>query len=130
MWTYAISPVATQSGDELLRHKTTWRENYEAALARAVRDFKCDEVLFVNERGALTEGSRTNIFLQKNGRLLTPPLSEGVLAGCLRQEMVAEGRCQEAMIFPDDLVSADVLFLGNSLRGLIAAVPALQARAE
>ncbi len=119
-WTFAISSMPVSSADVLLRHKTNWRELYEAEIARYPH---CDEVLFVNERGTLTEGSRTNIFVRKNGQLLTPWLAEGVLDGCLRRELVEAGQCIEAVLMPGDLAIADAVFLGNSLRGLIEAVP-------
>ena len=37
--------------------------------------------MFCNERGELTEGARSNIFIRREGILLTPPLGAGVLAG-------------------------------------------------
>jgi para-aminobenzoate synthetase/4-amino-4-deoxychorismate lyase len=120
-WRYAISSTAVSSRDTLLRHKTTWREFYDA---EAARHLHCDEVLFVNERGMLTEGCRTNIFVQRNGHLLTPPLDEGVLDGCLRRELIDAGQCAEAALTPRDLSTADAVFLGNSLRGLMKALPA------
>ncbi|HEY2032658.1 MAG TPA: aminodeoxychorismate synthase component I [Rhizomicrobium sp.] len=119
-WRYVVSGVEMQSSDALLRHKTNWRETYESELALALG---CDEVLFVNEHGRLTEGSRTNIFLKRGRRLLTPPLSDGVLGGCLRQALLAERKCEEAELYPGDLQSCDEVFLGNSLRGLIKAFP-------
>ena len=85
----------------------------------------CDEAIFLNERGELTEGSRTNIFVRRGGRLLTPPLSAGVLDGVFRRELIEQGRCEEAMLTPDEL--AGEVFLGNSLRGLISAGPARSA---
>lgn len=118
-WTYAISSMPVPSSDLLLRHKTSWRERYEAEAARYAH---CDEVLFINEQGVLTEGSRTNIFLQKGGKLQTPQLGDGVLNGCLRRELIETGQCIEATLLPSDLLTADAVFLGNSLRGLIPAV--------
>ncbi|MGN6517292.1 MAG: aminodeoxychorismate synthase component I [Rhizomicrobium sp.] len=118
-WRYSIAPVAMASSDPLLRHKTNWRETYEGALAQARG---CDELLFINEHGRLTEGSRTNIFVRKNGKLFTPPLSEGVLPGCLRAELIADGRCEEALLHPRDLEIADVVFFGISLRVLVTAI--------
>ncbi len=120
VWTYEISSMPVSSADMLLRHKTNWREAYDLAAARHPH---CDEVLFVNERGVLTEGCRTNIFVQRNGRLLTPPLDDGVLNGCLRRELIESGQCVETTLYPDDLATADAVYLGNSLRGLIEAVP-------
>ena len=120
-WRYTISPKRVSSADQLLRHKSSRRELFDAEYA--LRSNGCDEVLFVNERGELTEGSRTNIFLQMNGALVTPELASGLLDGCLRRELLDEGRCQEVLITPENLARADKVYLGNSLRGLIAAVP-------
>ncbi len=49
-------------------------------------------MLYLNEFDELTEGSRTNIFARLRGeRFVTPPLSAGVLDGCLRHEMIEKG---------------------------------------
>jgi para-aminobenzoate synthetase / 4-amino-4-deoxychorismate lyase len=120
-WLYAISARGVSSDDALLRHKTSWREMFDNELARLSRACACDEVLFTNELGQLTEGSRTNLFVQINGRLLTPPLSAGLLDGRLRNELLAQGHCTEATLYPHDLQHAEQIFLGNSLRGLIPA---------
>jgi para-aminobenzoate synthetase/4-amino-4-deoxychorismate lyase len=125
LWRYTVSSVVMPSNDILLKHKTNWRETYESEFTHAGGD----EVLFVNERGRLTEGSRTNIFLRRGGRLFTPPLQEGLLNGCLRCELIADGQCEEAELYPHDLESADEVLLGNSLRGLIVAIAAEAAQA-
>ena len=114
-WTYALSPAATDSGDELLRHKTNWRELYDSEAAR----LKTDEVIFRNQRGELTEGARSNIFVRRGGLLLTPPASSGLLPGILRAELLESGQAKEAVLTEADL-SGEVYF-GNSLRGLIPA---------
>ncbi len=114
-WTYAIASGRVQSRDPLQRHKTSWRTLYEeTGLA--------DEMLFLNERGELAEGARSNIFIARDGVLLTPPLSSGALDGRLRAELIASGKAREAVLTPDDLKNAEVYF-GNSLRGLIKAIP-------
>jgi para-aminobenzoate synthetase / 4-amino-4-deoxychorismate lyase len=117
-WTYAMSPRPVASRDPLLHHKTDWREFYEQEAAR----HGSDEVLFLNERGELAEGVRSNIFIRRDGKLLTPPLSAGILPGCLRAELIEQGACSEAVLTPDDLARGEVYF-GNSLRGLIPAIP-------
>lgn len=120
-WRFAVSSKRMWSGDVLLRHKTSLRELYDGEHTRLAKETGCDEVLFLNERGELTEGSRTNIFVQKGGQLLTPPLASGLLDGCLRRELIEQGRCLEAVLLHDDLARAEQIFLGNSLRGLIPA---------
>ena len=121
-WAYAVSPRRVNSGDLLLRHKTTWREMYEDEHTRLAREQGCDEVLFLNERDELAEGGRSNIFARIGGQLFTPPQSAGLLNGCLRQEMLASGVCKERSLTLADLEGGEI-FLGNSLRGLIRAHP-------
>jgi branched-subunit amino acid aminotransferase/4-amino-4-deoxychorismate lyase len=116
-WFFAISEKRVSSTDILLQHKTNWRELYESEYATC----GADEVIFLNECGEITEGSRTNIFVQMDGQLFTPPLSCGLLNGCLRAEMLAENKCEERVLMPDDLARAEKIYLGNSLRGLILA---------
>ena len=122
LWTYAISPLRVRSDDAIARHKTNWREHLDREHARLSRETGCDEVVFLNERGEVAEGSRSNVFLRRDGMLLTPPLSAGVLDGCLRRELVEQGLCREATLTLEDLKKGEVCF-GNSLRGLMEAAP-------
>jgi para-aminobenzoate synthetase/4-amino-4-deoxychorismate lyase len=116
-WTYAISPERTSSRNLFLRHKTSWRELYESEAKR----LGSDEVIFLNERGELSEGTRSNIFVKRDDVLLTPPLEAGVLDGRLRAELIAQGKACEARLTQDDLEGE--VYFGNSLRGLIPAKP-------
>jgi para-aminobenzoate synthetase/4-amino-4-deoxychorismate lyase len=120
-WQFVLSSKRTFSGDLLLQHKTSWRDLYEQEYAEA-KAAGHEEVVFLNEREEITEGSRTNIFVvSKDGEMITPPLSSGLLNGCLRQELVGKGRCHERVLCAADLGSAKKIYLGNSLRGLILA---------
>jgi para-aminobenzoate synthetase/4-amino-4-deoxychorismate lyase len=116
-WTYAISPHPVSRRDPISRHKTDWRDLYESEIAR----LGTDEVLFLNEKGEVAEGARSNVFVRRGGKLLTPPLSAGALGGCLRAELLDSGACEEATLTPADL--AGEVYFGNSLRGLIPATP-------
>ena len=62
----------------------------------------------------------TNLFLRRNGKLLTPPLASGLLPGVLRQSLLDSGEAVEAFLMPADLDEGE-LFMGNALRGLIPA---------
>jgi para-aminobenzoate synthetase / 4-amino-4-deoxychorismate lyase len=117
VWRYALATTAVDSQDWRVRHKTTSRAFYDQALASAPG---CDEVVFVNERGEVTEGSRTNVFVERNGIWLTPPLSSGLLDGCLRRELIENGpqHVVERVLRPADLAQGTVWF-GNALRGLV-----------
>ena len=80
-------------------------------------------MVFRNERGELTEGAITNLFIEKEGRLPTPPVSCGLLPGTFRADLIerGHGRVQERILTLADLESADRIFLANSVRGLVAA---------
>jgi para-aminobenzoate synthetase/4-amino-4-deoxychorismate lyase len=110
-WTFRLGAQPTDSGDILLRHKTSWREAYDQPHP------DCDELVFCNERGQLTEGARSNLFVWRGDVLLTPPLESGLLPGILRAELIEQGRAKEAILTPEDL-DGEVYF-GNALRGLI-----------
>lgn len=116
--TVVLSPERMSSSDALLRHKSTARQLYDRELARIMAAGHFD-ALFLNERNELTEGARTNLFVQKGEILLTPPLEAGVLNGVLRRRLLREGRAQEAPLNLDDLREAEAVFAGNGLRGLV-----------
>ncbi|MBI5657387.1 MAG: aminodeoxychorismate synthase component I [Geobacter sp.] len=110
----ALARERSDSGDPFRYHKTTRRDLFE----RAMNDHPgCDEVLFCNERGELTEGTYHTIVLRIDGELLTPPLACGLLAGTLRQELLARGEVRERLLHEDDLCRADEIWLVNSVRG-------------
>lgn len=115
-----LSAERVASTDPFLRHKTSWRARYDRALrsAHAAGDF---DTIFLNERAELTEGARTNIFVEIGGTLYTPPLSSGVLPGILRAELLRQGRAQERVLYESDLHTGRALFAGNSARGLLRA---------
>ena len=117
VWKVAVASHRLDPADTLLAHKTTRREFYDAG-RREVAD-RADEALFLNTRGEVCEGGITSVFVERGGKLLTPPLSSGLLAGVLRAELLETGRAVEAVLQPSDL--ADGFYVGNSLRGLIKA---------
>jgi para-aminobenzoate synthetase/4-amino-4-deoxychorismate lyase len=106
-------PVA--STDFRLRHKTTLRDFYDVARATS----GAYEVVFVDEAGFVTEGSFTNVFVERDGGLVTPPVRRSLLPGVLRQTLLASGRAIEGDLRAVDL--ANGFYLGNAARGLVAA---------
>ncbi|WP_340588425.1 aminodeoxychorismate synthase component I [Erythrobacter alti] len=113
-------PHPTVAHDWRLRHKSTDRSFYEAAL-EAAREAGAAEALLVRDDGLLTEGSWTNVFVMgKDGVLLTPPASLGLLPGVLRRSLLESGEAMEAELTLDDLSGG--FFIGNALRGLVPAV--------
>ncbi|WP_126154669.1 aminotransferase class IV [Paracoccus haematequi] len=118
LWLLRIADVRLSSSDPWLRIKTSHRPGYDAA--RAALPGAVDEALLLNERGEICEGTITTLFLEREGRLLTPALDCGLLPGVLRASLLASGRAREAVLRPDDLEDGRIL-MGNALRGLIPA---------
>ena len=111
----AILPLTVSPSDVRLAHKTTDRSFYEAPREAA----GTWEVIFRDEAGFLTEGSFTNLFVEREGRLLTPPVSRGLFPGLCRQRLINEGKAVEADLTEADLING--FLVGNSVRGLVAA---------
>ncbi len=102
-------------------HKTSRRHFYDGERERLKALKGADEVIFLNNENHICEGSFTSIFIRKDGKLFTPPLKAGLLPGILRAELIETGKAIERHISQDDLHTADKLYVGNSLRGLVAA---------
>jgi 4-amino-4-deoxychorismate lyase len=119
-WPRAIVPVSIQkraapSHDVRVNHKTTDRSIY----ADALKAGGTAEVLLVDAEGYLTEGTYSNLFVAQDDKLLTPPLSRGLLPGVLRQSLLDRGEAIEADLKPCDLEGD--FFIGNASRGMVAA---------
>ena len=114
----AVLRLPVDSGDWRLRHKTSDRGFYEAGL-KAAREAGAGEALFLRDDGLVTEGGFTNVFVERGGKLLTPPAALGLLPGVLRRSLIDQGRAVEAELRLDDLEAG--FFIGNALRGLIPA---------
>ncbi|KWB61172.1 aminodeoxychorismate synthase component I [Burkholderia ubonensis] len=112
-----------RSDDALLLHKTTRRAEYDRAW-QAAEALGCFDMLFVNERGEVTEGGRSNLFVKLDGRWVTPPLSSGVLPGVMRGVLLDDPSfgATERVVTREDLSRAQALLLTNALRGALDAV--------
>ncbi|UWQ78096.1 aminotransferase class IV family protein [Leisingera sp. S132] len=119
-WRLGVAETRLEADDMWLQHKTTRRALYDTA--RAALPEGVDELLFLNQRGEVCEGTITTLFVTRaDGRMVTPPLSCGLLPGILRQVVLEWGGCQEAVLHIEDLKGARAIHMGNSLRGLIPA---------
>lgn len=116
----ALSRYALTDTVQQTTVKTSNRDFYDGERERVSALCGADEVLFLDANGDLKEGSFTSVFVERDGRLLTPR-APGLLPGILRAELIDVGRAVEADLSVEDLVSADALYVGNSLRGLLKA---------
>jgi para-aminobenzoate synthetase/4-amino-4-deoxychorismate lyase len=110
----------TISDNLFLRHKSTMRERYDAAWKTAEAQGAFDQ-LFFNERGELTEGGRSNVFIKLQGRWYTPPLESGLLPGVMRAVILDAWSAEERVITREMLEEAEDIVLCNALRGALRA---------
>ncbi|OVZ59690.1 hypothetical protein CDO44_11200 [Pigmentiphaga sp. NML080357] len=113
----ALAAGRLDSNAALLRHKTTWRPWYDGAAAWLAGHPEHFDLLYLNERDELCEGSRTNVYVLLDGLWITPPISCGLLPGVQREALLDEEKVREAVVTRDSLVRAQGLRLSNALRG-------------
>ncbi|MEL7198054.1 MAG: aminodeoxychorismate synthase component I [Pseudomonadota bacterium] len=114
----AALPNPLSPSDWRLAHKTSDRGFYEDAL-KAAQSIGGAEAVLIRADGKVTEGCYTNVFVERDGMLLTPPASLGLLPGILREHLIADGRAQEAELTLNDLENG--FLIGNAVRGLMKA---------
>ncbi|NLO74569.1 MAG: aminodeoxychorismate synthase component I [candidate division WS1 bacterium] len=110
-----LSAQRTDSRDRLLYHKTNQRALYDEERQQA-QARGCAEVIFHNERGELTEGAITNLFVRLDGQWLTPPRSAALLPGIWREAFLREHEGREQELTVSRLQEAEAIVVGNSVR--------------
>ena len=112
------SKVYRNETSPLVSHKTMnygdciWEKRHAKALG-------IDELIFKNSRGEICEGTTTNIFFVRDGRILTPDRSCGLLPGILRRFVMESFPVEEAILREDDIWNMNECFVTNSLMGVM-----------
>lgn len=112
-----ISPNKINSSDNFRRFKTTNRKMYDEEYEK-YNSKGFYEIIYLNEKNEITEGSRTNIFLNDGNIWSTPSLDSGALPGIFRQQFIHQ--CPETLekiLRVEDLFNAKELLLTNAIRG-------------
>ncbi len=125
MAVYACTDYRQSKQDPLAGHKTT---SYFARLLvlRDGQDRACGEALWFTPENHLAEGSMSNVFIIKDGRLITPPLDTPILPGVTRAivlELAGESGIpfEERPCTINDVLEADELFLTNAIMEVMPA---------
>jgi para-aminobenzoate synthetase/4-amino-4-deoxychorismate lyase len=112
-----VSSIRVFSGDRFLRHKTTCRQLYNQQHEQALRQ-GYEETIFLNERGEVTEGAISNVFIEKDGCWFTPPIACGLLPGTYRRHLLEiQPAAVEEILRLEDLASAGAIYICNAIRG-------------
>jgi para-aminobenzoate synthetase/4-amino-4-deoxychorismate lyase len=110
----AIDTHRVDSHDPLLFHKTTSRSVYEEAAGRFPA---VDDVVLVNEEGNVTETTIGNLAALIDGRWVTPPVNDGLLAGVRRAALLSSGALIERSVTAQELLTAEDVSRLNAVRG-------------
>lgn len=78
-----------------------------------------NDVLFLNEKGSITETSCANIFMVKDNKIYTPRIEDGLLSGIIREWIISNFDVIEKKISIDDLINCSEVFITNSLMGIM-----------
>ena len=114
-----LSRTIMRSSDPALRHKTTFRSVYDREFAEAGK-LGMDEVVFLNDRGELSEGCISNILVKLDGGWWTPPCTSGALPGVFCRQLLQRGLARERTLSLDHLIGAEAMHLCNAVRGAAA----------
>ncbi len=114
----AVSKYRVNPQDIFLYHKTTNRKPYDSEYRRYSNKGYSD-VIFLNNRNEVTEGAISNVIIRKANKYFTPPAECGLLKGVFRDFLIKNRRVEEKVLYKKDLLSADNIYLCNSVRGLV-----------
>jgi len=114
-----FSKISIDPNNRFLYHKTTNRELYDSEYQKARVDGDYD-VLFMNNKGEVTEGAISNIFVKNGSKFYTPPIRCGLLDGTFRRYLFESGfSLEEKVLLESDILEADKVYLANSVRGMV-----------
>jgi branched-chain amino acid aminotransferase len=82
------------------------------------RDMKWNDALVLNSNNRIADSSIANVYWVKDGRIFTPPVSEGPIAGVMRRYLLENTLIHEQPLTEEELLQADEVFLTNAFRGI------------
>ena len=119
-WKIFLDIQATPS-TAFTSYKTNQRGMYDEARLRSLPKgttmSSAVEVVMYNTDDEITEGSLTSVFVCRDGRWVTPPLSSGCQRGTTRRWVLEKGLCIEETIKRDSLVNGEKVIVSNGARG-------------
>lgn len=113
-----LSKVIKSSNSDILKIKSI---NYLENIIEREKVLKegYNEVIFLNEKGFLTEGSISNLFIIKDKKIYTPHENSGLLKGTVRNFLINKYDIKETNISLKDILNCDEVFITNSLIGIM-----------
>jgi branched-chain amino acid aminotransferase len=116
-----IYTMARKHFDVLANIKSNNYLPYVLAALHA-KNNRLNDCLLLNTEGRICDATIANVFWVKDGRLFTPPLSEGGVGGVMRRYLIeninSQQAIREAPLTPEMLEQADEVFLTNAISGI------------
>jgi branched-chain amino acid aminotransferase len=122
----AITYRTTRTTDDTFAMGAKVGNYLVAVLAmRQAKPLGANEALIVDGLGRIVEGATSNVFLVKDGRLVTPAENAGILAGITREVVLAAAKLEGISVefacpTVADAMDADELFITSSIRQMLA----------
>ncbi|SZF02666.1 unnamed protein product [Blumeria hordei] len=118
IYTIHVSQIYVVAGPHN-SYKTTHREDYDnARREKGILDMtELREVLLVDHRGQVIEGSLTSVYFFRDGNWVTPTLELGGVKGTTRRWALSQGLCTESVILASSLSEGEQCWISNGLRG-------------
>jgi branched-chain amino acid aminotransferase len=118
----AVFPNLQKNIDSLANFKLLGNQVYMQAASWSQKN-NIDEALIANTKGYLIETTSCNLFIVRNGKIHTPPLKQGCVAGTMRMAVINAAIRMGIEIFETNLTEEDVLFadevfLTNAIQGV------------
>lgn len=112
------SDIRRNETSPFVYHKTL---NYGECILekRKALSMNINEMIFLNSKGIICEGTACNIFFVKEGKIYTPDLSCGILPGILRDYICKIYDVAEIEIKPSQVSEFEECFVTNSLMGIM-----------
>lgn len=119
-WVVLVDTEHTEPS-EFSTYKTSKRDIYDSARGRAGLTSFAEprEVLLVNTKGEIMEGSLTSVIFWRGGRWVTPPVESGGQKGTTRRWLIEQGMVLEENVKAESLRDGEECWLSNGVRGLI-----------
>jgi branched-chain amino acid aminotransferase len=117
-----LTTSLVKAPDAISHLKHTSRLVYVMAKQEAIKN-DWDDILLTNPNGNIVESTISNVFALKGNTIYTPPLSEGCVAGVMRQYLLNQKeigslKIEEKIIDAAFITDADEVFLTNAVRGI------------
>lgn len=121
-WCLYISPIRSTPSLHT-HHKTTHRSTYDEVRACIPREHasiapgKVSEILVVNDKDEIMEGSITTPYFLRDGQWVTPPVKAGGNLGTTRRWALEKGLCVERTLAKSEVLIGEAVWLSNGARG-------------